>query len=95
MRKFHHGTNDPLGPAKHITGTERQVVPEEINRTGVDAVASVLGLERVDQPAQLTGLPPEEQLAEGLRRLNPSLIASWRPRSTQKGAPRARMWPCA
>jgi len=69
VQKLNHdgtplGDPRPLYPEREQRVASRNVTPE-----GIDAVASALGMVRVEEPADLSGLPPEEQLAEGLRRI--------------------------
>jgi len=69
VQKLNHdgtplGDPRPLYPERGQRMASHNVTPE-----GVDAVAAALGMERVEPPEDLSGLPPEEQLAEGLRRL--------------------------
>ena len=71
VRKVRHGTDQQVGDTKPLSSNRSQTMPsQEITPEGIDAVASALGMERVEQePVRMSGLPPAEQLALGLQRL--------------------------
>lgn len=60
----------PIGPPKPLYGN-RPMASQNITSEGVDAVAGALGMERLpQQPVKMSGLPPADHLAEGLRRIS-------------------------